>query len=64
MIWRSSGGTGSHGQPNSVQVEITAYVLLANFNRGYIVEAILLMKWLSKQRNHLGGFVSTQVQLV
>lgn len=61
-MWRSSAGLGSHdGQPRSAQIEMTSYVLLALFRRGSLVEGIDLMKWLSVQRNHLGGYGTTQV---
>lgn len=49
-------------QPRSVQIEMAAYVLLALFQRGSLVEGIALMKWLSEQRNYLGGYGTTQVQ--
>ncbi|XP_072314147.1 CD109 antigen [Eucyclogobius newberryi] len=62
--WMSSGSTHLHEQPHSVPIEIAAYILLAYFKSGDIVEAISLMKWLSNQRNHLGGFVSTQDTVV
>lgn len=58
-----SEGTQSHDtKAHSVQIEITAYIILAYSHRGDIVEAISLMKWLTEQRNHLGGFGSPQVQ--
>lgn len=61
-MWRSSAGLESHdGQPRSAQIEMTSYVLLALFRRGSLVEGIDLMKWLSVQRNHLGGYGTTQV---
>lgn len=62
MMWRSSADLESHdGQPRSAQIEMTSYVLLALFRRGSLVEGIDLMKWLSVQRNHLGGYGTTQV---
>ncbi|XP_041810122.1 CD109 antigen-like [Chelmon rostratus] len=61
MMWSSSAGRESHDwQPRSAQIEMTSYVLLALFRRGSLVEGIALMKWLSKQRNHLGGYGTTQ----
>ncbi|XP_062295771.1 CD109 antigen-like [Scomber scombrus] len=61
MMWRSSAGLDSHDwQPHSVQIEIASYVVLALFRRGNLVEGISLIKWLSKQRNHLGGYGTTQ----
>lgn len=63
-MWRSSAGLESHDwQPRSAQIEMASYVLLARFRRGSLVEGFALMKWLSKQRNHLGGYGTTQVTL-
>lgn len=62
MMWSSSAGLESHDwQPRSAQIEMTSYVLMAFFRRGSLVEGIGLMKWLSEQRNHLGGYGTTQV---
>lgn len=62
-MWTSSAGLDSHDwQPHSVQIEMASYVVLALFQRGNLVEGISLIKWLSKQRNHLGGYGTTQVQ--
>lgn len=64
-MWASSAGLESHGwQPRSAQIEMASYVLLAFIRRGSLVEGIALMKWLSKQRNHLGGYGTTQVTLL
>ncbi|XP_075883602.1 CD109 antigen-like [Nelusetta ayraudi] len=61
MMWSSSAGLESHDwQPRSAQIEMTSYVLMAFFRRGSLVEGIGLMKWLSGQRNHLGGYGTTQ----
>lgn len=61
-MWSSSAGLQSRDwQPHSAQIEMTSYVLLALFRRGSLVEGISLMKWLSEQRNHLGGYGTTQV---
>ncbi|XP_038585798.1 CD109 antigen-like [Micropterus salmoides] len=65
MMWRSSAGLESHDwQPRSAQIEMTSYVLLALFRHGSFVEGIALFKWLSKQRNHLGGYGTTQDTVV
>lgn len=48
--------------PNSVNVEMTAYALLAYIRRGLIDDAIPVMNWLISQQNDQGGFASTQVQ--
>ncbi|XP_060919349.1 CD109 antigen [Labrus mixtus] len=66
MMWRSQADLESHGdwQPSSVQIEMASYVLLALFSRGSFVEGIPLMKFLSKQRNYLGGYGTTQDTVV
>uniref|UniRef100_UPI0037E7D34F CD109 antigen-like n=1 Tax=Semicossyphus pulcher TaxID=241346 RepID=UPI0037E7D34F len=65
MMWRSSAGLESPDwQPRSAQIEMASYMLLALFRRGSLVEGIALMKWLSKQRNHLGGYGTTQDTIV
>uniref|UniRef100_A0A8C2Z6S3 CD109 molecule n=2 Tax=Cyclopterus lumpus TaxID=8103 RepID=A0A8C2Z6S3_CYCLU len=65
MTWASSAGLESHDwQTRSAQIEMASYVLLALYRRGSLVEAIELLKWLSKQRNHLGGYGTTQDTVV
>ncbi|XP_069392339.1 CD109 antigen-like isoform X2 [Paralichthys olivaceus] len=65
MMWTSSAGLNSRDwQPYSAQIEMASYVLLALFRRASLLEGIALMKWLSKQRNHLGGFGTTQDTVV
>ncbi|XP_034249704.1 alpha-1-macroglobulin-like isoform X2 [Thrips palmi] len=51
-------------QPNSVNVEMTAYALLAYLQRGLAGEAFPIMQWLIAQRNSNGGFASTQDTVV
>ncbi|KFV62119.1 CD109 antigen, partial [Dryobates pubescens] len=51
-------------QPPSVDIELAAYALLSHFYQDRLVEGIPIMKWLSHQRNHLGGFSSTQDTVV
>lgn len=51
----------------SVDVELTAYVLLAllmkeNVTKEEIAFATGIVTWLTKQQNAYGGFASTQVQ--
>ncbi|KAK5857193.1 hypothetical protein PBY51_010451 [Eleginops maclovinus] len=43
---------------------MASYVLLALYKRGSFVEAIQLLIWLAKQRNHLGGYRTTQDTVV
>lgn len=51
-------------QPSSVDVEVASYVLLSHVTQNRVSEGVAVMKWLSKQRNHLGGYSSTQVSYV
>ena len=53
-------------QKNSADLEITSYVLLSKLNdlkNEDITKAIQIAKWINSQRNSLGGFYSTQVNL-
>ncbi|XP_071943363.1 C3 and PZP-like alpha-2-macroglobulin domain-containing protein 8 [Antedon mediterranea] len=45
---------------NSAEVEMTAYGLLTYTALGDIASSLPIVKWLSQQRNTLGGFTSTQ----
>ncbi|CAJ1073876.1 LOW QUALITY PROTEIN: CD109 antigen [Xyrichtys novacula] len=61
MMWQPSYGPESFDwQPHSTQIEMASYVLLALYTRGRLLEGIALMKWLSSQSNHLGGYGTTQ----
>ncbi|XP_053459039.1 CD109 antigen isoform X2 [Nycticebus coucang] len=51
-------------QPRSLDIEVAAYVLLSHFRQFQVSEGIPIMKWLSRQRNSLGGFASTQDTIV
>ncbi|XP_067388743.1 CD109 antigen isoform X2 [Emydura macquarii macquarii] len=51
-------------QPRSVDIELAAYALLSHFQQGRLSEGIPIMKWLSQQRNRLGGYSSTQDTIV
>nr|XP_020464229.1 CD109 antigen-like [Monopterus albus] len=65
MMWRSSVGRNSHSQHvNSVQIEMASYMLLTLFKHANFAEGIALLKWLSKQRNYLGGYGTTQDTVV
>uniref|UniRef100_A0A670YSD2 CD109 antigen n=1 Tax=Pseudonaja textilis TaxID=8673 RepID=A0A670YSD2_PSETE len=60
-FWTSpSSGLSSSWQPRSADIEVAGYALLSHFIQQRLLEAIPIMKWLSKQRNHLGGYSSTQ----
>ena len=45
----------------STDIELWSYVLLTHTERKDISGGRLIMKWLSKQQNGNGGFMSTQV---
>lgn len=45
----------------SAEIEMTAYALLTYTLLGDVATALPVVKWLSQQRNTLGGFSSTQV---
>ncbi|XP_063775379.1 CD109 antigen-like [Pseudophryne corroboree] len=47
-------------QPRTTDIETAAYALLSFCQQNRIAEGIPVMKWLSQQRNHLGGYSSTQ----
>ncbi|XP_066569239.1 CD109 antigen [Amia ocellicauda] len=65
MVWRSStAGLSNSWQPRSTDIEMVAYVLLSYFRQNRLLEGISLMKWLSQQRNHLGGYASTQDTII
>lgn len=51
-------------QPSSVDIEVASYVLLSHVTQNRVSEGVAVMKWLSKQRNHLGGYSSTQDTIV
>ncbi|KAK2498196.1 hypothetical protein MC885_008429 [Smutsia gigantea] len=51
-------------QPRSLDVEVAAYALLSHFLQFQVSEGIPIMRWLSRQRNGLGGFASTQDTVV
>lgn len=48
-------------EPNSVDVEMTAYALLTYLQRGLVEDGMPIMRWLVTQQNYEGGFASTQV---
>ncbi len=49
--------------PRPADVEMTAYALMAYITgpKKNVLGAAPILRWLSKQRNSLGGFSSTQV---
>ncbi|XP_057209891.1 CD109 antigen isoform X2 [Triplophysa rosa] len=59
--WSTSENVlSSFWQPRSSDIEMSAYVLLSMNRQARMDEGFMLMKWLSQQRNHLGGYGSTQ----
>ncbi|NXC63471.1 A2ML1 protein, partial [Aleadryas rufinucha] len=61
--------TSSWSQPVSVDVELTAYILLALLSKLNVTESDLTMAsgivaWLTRQQNAYGGFASTQDTVV
>uniref|UniRef100_A0A665UQI5 CD109 molecule n=1 Tax=Echeneis naucrates TaxID=173247 RepID=A0A665UQI5_ECHNA len=62
--WSSpDAGLTSSWQPRSADIEMASYLLLAQHKLGRVADGVGLMRWLSQQRNHRGGFGSTQVQI-
>ena len=58
--------TSWYYQARSTDIEQTSYVLLALLEKEgktATSKAIPIVRWLSKQRNDLGGWSSTQVRL-
>ncbi|KFB45610.1 AGAP008364-PA-like protein [Anopheles sinensis] len=53
-----------YSRPNSVNVEMSSYGLLAFLQAGLDTDALPIMKWLIAQRNDKGGFQSTQDTVV
>ncbi|KAG8582007.1 hypothetical protein GDO81_007889 [Engystomops pustulosus] len=51
-------------QPSSVDIEVASYVLMSHVIQNRVSEGVAVMKWLSQQRNHFGGFSSTQDTVV
>ncbi|KAI4790643.1 hypothetical protein KUCAC02_034493, partial [Chaenocephalus aceratus] len=64
-MWSSSdAGVSSSWQPLSADIEMLSYVLLTQHKLGLIADGIKIMKWLGTQRNHLGGYGTTQDTVV
>jgi CD109 antigen len=55
---------GWYYKPNSVNIEMTAYGMLAFIEADVATSVIPIMKWLVAQRNDKGGFQSTQDTVV
>nr|DBA26423.1 TPA: hypothetical protein GDO54_010688 [Pyxicephalus adspersus] len=64
-FWKSYVQTASEWwQPSAIDIETTSYILLSHVYQNRVTEGIAVMKWLSQQRNSLGGFSSTQDTIV
>nr|XP_033794268.1 CD109 antigen-like [Geotrypetes seraphini] len=60
-FWSSpTSGLSNYWQPSSSDIETASYALLSHFQQNRITEGIPIMKWLSQQRNNLGGYSTTQ----
>ncbi|XP_072498722.1 CD109 antigen isoform X2 [Notamacropus eugenii] len=65
QFWESSVSKLSQSwQPSSLDIEVAAYALLSHFLQNRMAEGMPIMRWLSKQRNRLGGYSSTQDTIV
>ncbi|KAM9003740.1 CD109 antigen [Sarcophilus harrisii] len=65
QFWESSVSKLSKSwQPSSLDIEVAAYALLSHFLQNRMAEGMPIMRWLSKQRNRLGGYSSTQDTIV
>jgi len=51
-------------EPNSVDVEMTAYALLTYLQRGLVEDGLPILHWLVSQQNEQGGFASSQVSIL
>ncbi|KAM6466539.1 LOW QUALITY PROTEIN: CD109 antigen [Liasis olivaceus] len=56
---KPSSGLSSSWQPHSADIKVVGYAFLSHF----IQQGIPIMKWLSKQRNHLGGYSTQDITL-
>ncbi|XP_073529634.1 CD109 antigen-like [Phyllobates terribilis] len=64
-FWSSPSEVSNYyRQPRTVEIETAAYALLSHYQLGRIEDGIPVMKWLSQQRNHLGGYSSTQDTII
>lgn len=67
MVWWDKPVEGSdlssphHSKPGAASVEMASYALLTYIERGNIDKAKPIVMWLTKARNSVGGFYSTQV---
>lgn len=62
--WTRDDLSSSGKRPNSINIEMSAYAMMAFLETGRTTEALSIMKWLITQRNENGGFQSTQDTVV
>lgn len=62
--WKRNNHPSSYKRPNSINIEMSAYALMAFYEAGRTTDALSIMKWLITQRNENGGFQSTQDTVV
>jgi len=55
------GWTPPHVQSNAINIELTSYVLIVYAGRQDVRNGLMILRWLTSQRNSDGGFSSTQV---
>ncbi|XP_068137594.1 LOW QUALITY PROTEIN: CD109 antigen-like [Hyperolius riggenbachi] len=58
--WSAPSETTGYWQPRTTDIETAAYALLSLRRQNRIADGIPVMKWLSQQRNQLGGYISSQ----
>ncbi|XP_072264624.1 CD109 antigen-like [Pyxicephalus adspersus] len=58
--WSTPQSANFYWQPRTTDIETAAYALLSFHRQNRIADGIPVMKWISQQRNQLGGYVSTQ----
>uniref|UniRef100_A0A3B3DWJ9 CD109 molecule n=1 Tax=Oryzias melastigma TaxID=30732 RepID=A0A3B3DWJ9_ORYME len=64
-MWSSPNvGVSPSWQPRSADIEIMSYLLMSLHKMNHIPEGRGLMRWLSQQRNSMGGYGSTQDTIV
>lgn len=62
--WKRNDLGSMDKRPNSINIEMSAYAMMAFLEGGRKTDALSIMKWLITQRNENGGFQSTQDTIV
>ena len=63
-FWKRNSKETESDRPDSINIEMTSYALLAYMEAEKIAESFSIAKWLITQRNENGGFQSTQDTVV